>query len=85
MYTKRLNSLAHVTRSLSGFTRDKQIVLAALLRPGGTQAIIGVTHMLITESALKQTEQKGFVPRVIRPFPVGNDQLRCALLRRSAG
>lgn len=75
----RVNGVPHVFRALSGFTVSNKVTATALLQRAGTQALIGAIPLARAETVLKQFDAQGYVVQVVRPFPVGDGQLWCAV------
>jgi serine/threonine protein kinase len=85
LLVKRLNVDEYLLTSLSGFPQDGDIAAVALFRPGRRLlAIGGITTMQSVTPNLTRVARDGLVARLIRPFPVGGDLLRCGLYAETA-
>jgi serine/threonine protein kinase len=80
---KRIGDSTFLVTSLSGYAQENEIRCAAVIKPGKPPFLIGVMPMEIVAVNLTRTDAQGYVARLVRPFPVSGDQLRCGLYGES--
>jgi hypothetical protein len=77
---KRFPVFDYLATSLSGYDQENEVKCAGLFHLGTrSKGAIGVTEMSALDLTLAISDQSGHVTRLLRPFPVDGDQLRCAI------